>query len=108
LASGTVRTGLPSPRYADVLLVTGAGARGMAVPLRTTYDGMPDPKVVIAAGTDAISGGLLTVGEAVTGGIAATVPVDIWLPGSPPSPFGFLNALLITVGQLADGARRKR
>jgi Ni,Fe-hydrogenase III small subunit/ferredoxin len=92
-----------SPRHADVLLVTGAGARGMAAPLRTTYDGMPDPKVVIAAGADAVSGGLLGVSEAVTGGIAATVPVDVWLPGSPPSPFGILNALLIAVGKLAAG-----
>lgn len=78
-----------SPRHADVLLVTGAGVRGMAGPLRTTYDGMPDPKVVIAVGTDAVSGD-----------VAATVPVDVWLPGSPPSPFGILNALLIAVGQL--------
>lgn len=95
-----------SPRHADVLLVTGAGARGMAGPLRTTYDGMPDPKVVIAAGADAVSGGLLTDSEAVSGGIAAIVPVDVWLPGSPPSPFGLLNALLIAVGQLADGGKR--
>jgi Ni,Fe-hydrogenase III small subunit/ferredoxin len=78
-----------SPRHADVLLVTGAGVRGMAGPLRTTYDGMPDPKVVIAVGTDAVSGD-----------VAAMVPVDVWLPGSPPSPFGILNALLIAVGQL--------
>jgi len=92
-----------SPRHADVLLVTGAGARGMAGPLRTTYDGMPDPKVVIAAGADAVSGGLLSESEAVTGGIAAMVPVDVWLPGSPPSPFGILNALLIAVGKLANG-----
>ena len=48
-----------SPRHADVLLVTGAGPRGMAGPLRTTYDAMPDPKIVIATGTDAVSGGLL-------------------------------------------------
>ena len=89
-----------SPRHADILLVTGAGARGMAGPLRTTYDGMPDPKVVIAVGADAISGGLLSGSDAVTGGAAATVPVDVWLPGSPPSPFGLLNALLIAVGQL--------
>jgi len=94
-----------SPRHADVLLVTGAGARGMAGPLRTTYDGMPDPKVVIAAGTDAVSGGLLSESEAVTGGIAAMVPVDVWLPGSPPSPFGILNALLIAVGKLGNGGR---
>jgi len=48
-----------SPRHADVLLVTGAGAHGMAEPLRRTRAGMPDPKIVIAVGTDAISGGLL-------------------------------------------------
>jgi Ni,Fe-hydrogenase III small subunit/ferredoxin len=89
-----------SPRHADVLLVTGAGARGMAVPLRTTYDGMPDPKIVIAAGTDATSGGLLGDSDMTTGGIAATVPVDIWLAGSPPSPFGIINALLVAVGKL--------
>ena len=94
-----------SPRHADVLLVTGAGARGMAGPLRTTYDGMPDPKVVIAVGTDAVSGGLLSESEAVTGGIAAMVPVDVWLPGSPPSPFGILNALLIAVGKLGNGGK---
>jgi Ni,Fe-hydrogenase III small subunit/ferredoxin len=90
-----------SPRHADVLLVTGAGARGMTVPLRTTYDGMPDPKIVIATGTDAVSGGLLSESDMTTGGIAATVPVDIWLAGSPPSPFGIINALLVAVGKLA-------
>ena len=94
-----------SPRHADVLLVTGAGALGMTGPLRTTYDAMPDPKVVIATGTDAVSGGLLSTSEMVTGGVEPAVPVDIWLPGSPPSPFGILNALLIAVGQLAGGRR---
>ena len=97
-----------SPRHADVLLVTGVGARGMSGPLRVTYDGMPDPKVVIAVGTDAVSGGLLSQSEAVTAGVDATVPVDVWLPGSPPSPFGILNALLIAVGQLADGRKGAR
>jgi Ni,Fe-hydrogenase III small subunit/ferredoxin len=91
-----------SPRHADVLLVTGAGARGMTVPLRTTYDAMPDPKVVIAAGTDAISGGLFAESDMTTGSIAATVPVDIWLAGSPPSPFGIINALLLAVGKLGS------
>jgi len=86
-----------SPRHADVLLVTGAGAAGMAGPLRATYDGMPDPRVVIAVGTDAASGGLL--GERLTG-VAGHVPVDVFVPGSPPSPFGILNALLIATGKL--------
>jgi len=86
-----------SPRHADVLLVTGAGTDGMAEPLRVTYDGMPDPKVVIAVGTDAASGGLL--GDELTG-VAGHVPVDVFVPGSPPSPFGILNALLIATGKL--------
>jgi Ni,Fe-hydrogenase III small subunit/ferredoxin len=91
-----------SPRHADVLLVTGAGTVGMAEPLRVTYDGMPDPKVVIAVGTDAISGGLL--GDRLTG-VADCVPVDVWVPGSPPSPFAILNALLAGTGKLAAGGK---
>jgi Ni,Fe-hydrogenase III small subunit/ferredoxin len=92
-----------SPRHADVLMVTGAGTVGMTEPLRTTYDGMPDPKVVIAVGTDAISGGLLS---SRFNGVAGVVPVDVWVPGSPPSPFAILNALLMATGKLATGARR--
>jgi Ni,Fe-hydrogenase III small subunit/ferredoxin len=86
-----------SPRHADVLLVTGAGTVGMTGSLRATYDGMPDPKVVIAVGTDAVSGGLLS--DRLSG-VDGAVPVDVWLPGSPPSPFGILNALLIATGRL--------
>ena len=86
-----------SPRHADVLLVTGVGTAGMAGSLRTTYDGMPDPKVVIAVGTDAASGGLL--GKRLTG-VAGHIPVDVFVPGSPPSPFGILNGLLIATGKL--------
>jgi Ni,Fe-hydrogenase III small subunit/ferredoxin len=89
-----------SPRHADVLLVTGAGAIGMTGPLRATYEGMPDPKVVIAVGADAVSGGLLS--DRLTG-VAGTVPVDVWVPGSPPSPFGILTALLIAVGKIGYG-----
>jgi Ni,Fe-hydrogenase III small subunit/ferredoxin len=92
-----------SPRHADVLMVTGAGTVGMTGPLRTTYEGMPDPKVVIAVGTDAVSGGLLS--DRLTGA-ASVIPVDVWVPGSPPSPFAILNALLIATGKLATGARR--
>ncbi len=89
-----------SPRHADVLLVTGAGAHGMAEPLRRTYAGMPDPKIVIAVGTDAVSGGLAGDGYATAGGVADVVPVDVWVPGSPPSPFSILQALLAALGRL--------
>jgi Ni,Fe-hydrogenase III small subunit/ferredoxin len=92
-----------SPRHADVLMVTGAGTPGMTGPLRTTYEGMPDPKVVIAVGTDAVSGGLLS--DRLSGA-AGEIPVDVWVPGSPPSPFSILTALLIATGKLGPGARR--
>jgi Ni,Fe-hydrogenase III small subunit/ferredoxin len=95
-----------SPRHADVLLVTGAGAAGMVAPLRRTYAAMPEPKLVIAAGTDAISGGLLgaSSGAATHGGVGDLIPVDVWVPGSPPSPFSLLYALLLALGRVTAGA----
>ena len=93
-----------SPRHADVLLVTGAGAHGMTAPLRRTFDAMPDPKVVIAAGTDAVSGGLVSPSYATLGGVGEVVPVDVWVPGSPPSPFQLLYALLLGLGRLRGDA----
>lgn len=95
-----------SPRHADVLLVTGGGTAGMVEPLRLTHEAMPDPKVVIAVGTDAISGGLVHPTYATRGGIANMLPVDVWVPGSPPSPFSILHGLLLAMGRL--GGRRVR
>jgi Ni,Fe-hydrogenase III small subunit/ferredoxin len=89
-----------SPRHADVLLVTGAGAHGMAEPLRTTYEAMPHPKVVIAVGTDAVSGGIVGPSYAASDGIGGIVPVDVWVPGSPPPPFAILSALLLALDRL--------
>jgi Ni,Fe-hydrogenase III small subunit/ferredoxin len=95
-----------SPRHADVLLVTGAGSHGMREPLRRTLDAMPRPVVVIAAGTDAISGGLVTPSYAVAGGIGELLDVDVWVPGSPPSPFSLLHGLLLAMGRLQTSGRR--
>jgi Ni,Fe-hydrogenase III small subunit/ferredoxin len=89
-----------SPRHADILLVTGAGSAGMLDSLRETYHVMPHPKVVIAAGVDAISGGIVGRTYATAGGIGDAVPVDVWLPGAPPTPFGLLYALLLAVGRV--------
>ncbi len=91
-----------TPRHADLLLVTGVGTAGMAGPLRLTYEAMPFPKVVLAAGTDAISGGLLHSSYAGADGIGSVVPVDVWVPGSPPSPFSLLHGILVAVGFLAE------
>lgn len=89
-----------SPRHADLLLVTGAGTAGMVGPLQRTWEAMPAPKIVIAAGTDAISGGLVHPSYATRGGVGQLLSVDVWVPGSPPSPFSLLNGILIGVGLL--------
>lgn len=90
----------PSPRHADILLVTGVGAAAMTAPLRRTLDAMPAPTVVIAAGTDAVSGGLVGGGYTGGTGIAALIPVDVWVPGSPASPFSLLHAILLALGRV--------
>ncbi len=95
-----------SPRHADMLLVTGAGSVGMAGPLRRTYEAMPHPKVVIAAGVDAASGGLAHPTYATTGGVEAHLPVDVYVPGSPPSPFSLLHGILLAIGLVETGATR--
>jgi Ni,Fe-hydrogenase III small subunit/ferredoxin len=89
-----------SPRHADILLATGVGSVGMVGPLRDTYEAMPAPKVVIAAGAEAISGGLVGEGYAAQGGIGGLLPVDVFVPGSPPSPFGLLYGILLAIGRL--------
>jgi Ni,Fe-hydrogenase III small subunit/ferredoxin len=89
-----------SPRHADILLVTGVGTAAMEAPLARTREGMPDPVVVIAAGADAISGGL--VGRGYTGGdgVGELLDVDVWVPGAPASPFALLYAILLAVDRL--------
>jgi Ni,Fe-hydrogenase III small subunit/ferredoxin len=89
-----------SPKHADLLLVTGVGAKGMLGSLQQTFEVMPEPKVVIAAGVDAISGGLIGSGYAARGGIADAIPVDVFVPGSPPTPFGLLYGILLAIGLL--------
>jgi len=97
-----------SPKHADLLLVTGAGSAGMMGPLRQTFEIMPNPKIVIAAGVDAISGGLIGEGYATHGGVAAAVPVDVFVPGSPPSPFGLLHGIMLAVGLLSRRCSKSR
>ena len=88
----------PSPRFADLLLVTGPVTRAMRAPLRATHAAMPQPRYVMAAGTCA-TGGYNGGGYACHNGLEEILPVDLWLPGCAPNPAAFLDALLILLGR---------
>ena len=89
-----------SPRHADALLVTGPVARNMKEALRRTYEATPDPKIVIAVGDGAIDGGIFKGSYAIAGGVKDIIPVDLEIPGDPPSPTAIMTALLELVGEL--------
>ena len=95
-----------SPRHADILLVSGGVTRSMRTPLERAYDVMPQPKAVVAAGTDACSGGLSAATGETAGGVDKVLPVDIYVPGAPPSPIALLHGLLLAAGMLKDGEGR--
>lgn len=83
-----------SPRHADVLLVTGPVTLNMREALQRTWAATPDPKWVVAAGGCARDGGCFAGSYAVAGGVAQVIPVDLHIPGCPPSPLQLLQGLL--------------
>lgn len=85
----------PSPRFADLLLVTGPVTAAMREPLLRTYEAMPQPRWVMAAGTCATGGGTNGGGYACHQGLDGILPVDVWLPGCPPNPAALIEALLV-------------
>jgi Ni,Fe-hydrogenase III small subunit/NAD-dependent dihydropyrimidine dehydrogenase PreA subunit len=91
-----------SPRHADGLLVTGAVSRNMSLALKKTYDAIPSPKLVIAVGACAISGGPYVDHPEVLNGAANVLPVDLFVPGCPPHPLTLLDGLLRLLGRLED------
>ncbi len=86
-----------SPRHADVLLVTGPVTKNMAEALARTHAATPDPKWVVAVGACALDGGVFAGSYAVAGGVAAVVPVDLAIPGCPPTPVDLLKGLLTLI-----------
>ncbi len=83
-----------SPRHADGLIVTGPVPENMRQALLDTYDAVPDPRVVIAVGTCAVSGGVFRDGGDGCRGVDDLLPVDVFVPGCPPNPWSILDGLL--------------
>ena len=88
-----------SPRHADVLMVTGPVTKNMREALARTYNATPDPKWVVAVGDCALNGGIFAGSYAVMGGVATVIPVDLHIPGCPPSPVQLLEGLLALIEQ---------
>ncbi|MDR3418142.1 MAG: NADH-quinone oxidoreductase subunit B family protein [Nevskia sp.] len=86
-----------SPRHADLLLVTGPVSRHMEQALRRTYDATPEPKLVVAAGDCACSGGIFGESYASCGRVTNVIPVDVTVPGCPPTPTRLLRGILAAV-----------
>jgi len=84
----------PSPRHADILIVTGALTRKAAERLKTIYEQTPNPKYVIAVGACAISGGVFRGSYSVLGGVDKVIPVDVYIPGCPPKPEAIIDGII--------------
>jgi len=91
-----------SPRHADLLLVTGVMTRNLEEAAVRTYEAMPEPRLVVAVGACAISGGVFAGSHAARDGVAGVLPVDVFVPGCPPRPEALIQGLLVAVGRMAS------
>lgn len=86
-----------SPRHADMLLVTGPVSKHMETALKRTYDATPDPKLVVAVGDCGCTGGIFGESYASRGRVSNVIPVDVAVPGCPPSPRRLLEGILAAI-----------
>ncbi|ROZ78365.1 NADH-quinone oxidoreductase subunit B family protein [Ramlibacter sp. WS9] len=96
-----------SPRHADMLLVTGPVSRHMEEALRRTYVATPDPKLVVALGDCACTGGIFGEGYATCGKVENVIAVDVTVPGCPPPPVDILRGILSAVARRRTGSKAR-
>ena len=97
-----------SPRHADGVAVTGPVTRNLETAVRRTVEAIPDPRIVIAVGACAASGGIVGEGYASAGGVDKVLPVDVYIPGCPPRPEAIIFGILVAIGRLdARGPARE-
>lgn len=89
-----------SPRHADMLLVTGCVTRNMEEALIKTYNAAPAPKLVVAVGACACSGGIFKNSYAGRNGVDSVLPVDVYIPGCPPRPQALIYGILKAIGKM--------
>jgi len=87
-----------SPRHADGIVITGPISKNMAGPLQMTYDATPSPKIIILAGTDAISGGIFEGSPAIDRSFIENNHIDLYVPGNPIHPLAFINGVIDLLG----------
>ncbi len=92
----------PSPRHADILVYTGAMTRAMRMPAIRAYDGAPDPKLVVSYGACGCTGGVFHDNYCVWGGTDKLLPVDVYIPGCPPTPAQTIYGFAIALGLLGQ------
>jgi Ni,Fe-hydrogenase III small subunit len=93
-----------SPRHADGVIVTGPVTRNLETAVRRTYEAVPEPRVVIAVGACASSGGIAGRSYASAGGVGEVLPVDVFVPGCPPRPEAIVYGILLAVGRVGGAA----
>ncbi len=93
----------PSPRHADILVVTGPVTKQQGERLLRIYEQMPEPKVVVALGACAGSGGVFAGGYSVEGGVGQKIPVDVYVPGCPPRP----EAIILGIAKAIELLKQK-
>ena len=91
-----------SPRHADMLLVTGPVTRNMEHALLQAYNATPSPKMVVAMGACACSGGIFRDSYAVLNGVASVLPVDVYIPGCPPRPESIIQGIMVAIDKMKE------